>query len=248
MNKSWIANAVTATNALFGGLSIMMSVSGHYQLAAVFILIAMVADALDGRVARALHTAGAMGVELDSLSDDISFGIAAGTLMYAYQLKDLGALGFIPCALLGTFCAFRLARFNVKVSAVHGYFEGLPCPTTGVIVAAYVLSGIKIWNWLAMLCVLALAFLMVSEIHYPDNKGASADQLHLPALLGCLAFFLICTIIYWPAWAAALCAAYIIFGIVNTYLNRRKAKRKQRRLRMKRRAQAQNGDTEGNVQ
>ena len=59
MNKSWIANAVTATNALFGGLSIMMSVSGHYQLAAVFILIAMVADALDGRVARALHTAGA---------------------------------------------------------------------------------------------------------------------------------------------------------------------------------------------
>lgn len=149
----------------------MMSVSGHYQLAAVFILIAMVADALDGRVARALHTAGPMGVELDSLSDDISFGIAAGTLMYAYQLKDLGALGFIPCALLGTFCAFRLARFNVKVSAVHGYFEGLPCPTTGVIVAAYVLSGIKIWNWLAMLCVLALAFLMVSEIHYPDNKG-----------------------------------------------------------------------------
>lgn len=114
--------------------------------------------------------------------------------------------------------------------------------------AAYVLSGIKIWNWLAMLCVLALAFLMVSEIHYPDNKGASADQLHLPALLGCLAFFLICTIIYWPAWAAVLCAAYIIFGIVNTYLNRRKAKRKQRRLRMKRRAQAQNGDTEGNVQ
>lgn len=89
MNKSWIANAVTATNALFGGLSIMMSVSGHYQLAAVFILIAMVADALDGRVARALHTAGPMGVELDSLSDDISFGIAAGTLMYAYQLKDL---------------------------------------------------------------------------------------------------------------------------------------------------------------
>ena len=94
-----------------------------------------------------------------------------------------GALGFIPCALLGTFCAFRLARFNVKVSAVHGYFEGLPCPTTGVIVAAYVLSGIKIWNWLAMLCVLALAFLMVSEIHYPDNKGASADQLHLPGIL-----------------------------------------------------------------
>ncbi|WP_303052445.1 CDP-diacylglycerol--serine O-phosphatidyltransferase [uncultured Dialister sp.] len=240
MNKSWIANAVTATNALFGGLSIMMSIQGNFKTAAVFILIAMVADALDGRVARALHTAGPMGVELDSLSDDISFGIAAGALMYAYQLHELGPLGFIPCALLGTFCAFRLARFNVKVTSVHGYFEGLPCPTTGVIVAAYVLSGIKIWNWLAVLCVLLLAFLMVSEIHYPDNKGASADQLHLPALLICLAFFIICTIFYWPVWAAALCAGYIMFGMMNTFLNRRKAKRKAGRTR-----RTAGGDGEG---
>ena len=85
MNKSWIANGVTATNALFGGLSIMMSISGEYHVAAICILIAMAADALDGRVARALHTAGPMGVELDSLSDDISFGIAAGALMYSYH-------------------------------------------------------------------------------------------------------------------------------------------------------------------
>ena len=70
--------------------------------------------------------------------------------MYSYQLKELGALGFVSCALLGTFCAFRLARFNVKVNAVHGYFEGLPCPTVGVIIASYVLSGVKIWNWAAM--------------------------------------------------------------------------------------------------
>lgn len=95
-------------------------------------------------------------------------------LMYAYQLKDLGALGFIPCCASRHLLRFPPGTLNVKVSAVHGYFEGLPCPTTGVIVAAYVLSGIKIWNWLAMLCVLALAFLMVSEIHYPDNKGRSS--------------------------------------------------------------------------
>lgn len=226
MNKSWIANGVTAANAFFGGLSIMMSIEGHYQLAAVFILIAMVADALDGRVARALHTAGPMGVELDSLSDDISFGIAAGALMYSYQLHELGWAGIIPCALLGTFCAFRLARFNVKVSSVHGYFEGLPCPTTGVIVAAYVLSGAKVWDWFAALCVLLLAFLMVSEIHYPDNKGASADRLHLPALLICLAFLIVSTVFYWPIWAAALCAAYILFGMMNTWMNRSKGTRK----------------------
>lgn len=233
MNKSWIANGFTAANALFGGISIMMSISGEYQAAAICILIAMVADAFDGRVARALGTAGPMGVELDSMSDDISFGIAAGALMYSYQLKELGALGFIPCALLGAFCAFRLARFNVKVSSVHGYFEGLPCPTVGVIIACYVLSGIKIWDWLAMIFVLILAVLMVSEIHYPDNKGASADRLHLPALLICVGFLVICTVIYWPIWAAALCAAYIMFGMMNTYLNRKKKLRKPLRRKIK---------------
>ena len=81
MNKSWIANGFTAANALFGGLSIMMSISGEYHVAAICILFAMAADAFDGRVARALGTAGPMGVELDSLSDDISFGVAAGALM-----------------------------------------------------------------------------------------------------------------------------------------------------------------------
>ena len=211
----------------------MMSIEGHCDLAAIFILIAMVADALDGRVARALHTAGPMGVELDSLSDDISFGIAAGALIYSYQLHELDWLGIIPCALLGTFCAFRLARFNVKVSDVHGYFEGLPCPTTGVIISAYVLSGAKIWDWAVMLIVLLLAFLMVSEIHYPDNKGASADRLHLPALLICLGFLIVCTAFYWPIWAAALCFAYILFGMMNTFLNRKKNKKKALRRKIR---------------
>lgn len=211
----------------------MMSIEGKYDLAAIFILIAMVADALDGRVARALHTAGPMGVELDSLSDDISFGIAAGALIYSYQLHELGWIGIIPCALLGTFCAFRLARFNVKVSDVHGYFEGLPCPTTGVIISAYVLSGAKIWDWAVVLIVLLLAFLMVSEIHYPDNKGASADKLHLPALLICVGFLIVCTAFYWPIWAAALCFAYILFGMMNTFLNRKRNKKKALRRKIR---------------
>lgn len=234
MNKSWIANVVTGTNALFGGLSILMSIEGWYQPAAICILIAMVADALDGRVARALGTAGPLGVELDSLSDDISFGIAAGALMYSYQLKSLGTVGLVVCGLLGAFCAFRLARFNVKVSAVHGYFEGLPCPMTGAIVACYVLSGGKVWDWLAAVIVLMLGLLMVSEVHYPDNKGSSADQLHLKALLICLAFLAVCAALYWPSWAVALCMAYILFGMLNTWLNHRKKQRKLRRRKMRR--------------
>lgn len=229
MNKSWIANGVTAANGLFGGLSMMFSINGDFNYAAACILLATVADALDGRTARALGTAGPLGVELDSLCDDISFGIGAGVLMYAYQLHNMGAVGMLVCAMLGAFCAFRLARFNVKSSIVHGYFEGLPCPTTGLIVACYVLSGVRIWDWLALIFVLLLGFLMVSEVHYPDNKGASADQLHLPALLICL---LIAALCIWAApstWAAALWAGYILFGILNTWMNKRKKARRRRR-------------------
>ena len=96
MNKSWIANGFTAANALFGGLSIMMSISGEYHVAAICILIAMAADAFDGRVARALGTAGPMGVELDSLSDDISFGVAAGALYILISCGNWGRSGLFP--------------------------------------------------------------------------------------------------------------------------------------------------------
>ena len=84
MNKSWIANGVTALNGFFGGLSMMFSLNGDFNTAAACIVAAVVADALDGRTARALGTAGPLGVELDSLCDDISFGIGAGVLIYAY--------------------------------------------------------------------------------------------------------------------------------------------------------------------
>ena len=181
MKKSWIANGVTALNGLLGGLSIMFSFNGEFNLAAICILLAVVADAADGRTARALGTSSPLGVELDSLCDDISFGIGAGVLMYSYQLHDLGIIGMIICALLGTLCAFRLARFNVKSDVVHGYFEGLPCPTTGMIVATYVLSGVMV----------------------------------------------VCIILAWTTWAAAICAGYILFGMINTYMNR---KRKSRRI------------------
>lgn len=74
---------------------------------------------------------------------------------------------------------------------------------------------------------------MVSEIHYPDNKGASADRLHLPALLICLGFLIVCTAFYWPIWAAALCFAYILFGMMNTFLNRKKNKKKALRRKIR---------------
>lgn len=244
MNKSWAANAATATNGFFGALSILMTIEGAYDYAAVCILVSMVADFLDGRIARALHTTGPLGVELDSMCDDISFGIAPGALLYASELRELGLIGMIACSLLAVSCAFRLARFNVKSDEVHGYFEGLPCPMTGMITAGYMLSGMKLWPVVTLLLVLLVAYLMVSEIHYPTNKGATADQLHIEALGVALLIFIVPTFIHWPLWFAALCFSFIVFGILNTYQNHRKMERRRRKKAMRRYMDEETEDAE----
>lgn len=218
----------TATNGFCGALSIFMSIEGQFDIAAILLLVSMFADFLDGRIARALHTTGPLGVELDSMCDDISFGIAPATLLYASQLRDWGWIAAIPCALLAVSCAFRLARFNVRSDEVHGYFEGLPCPMTGMITAGYILSGVVMPGWLTIGLILLIAWLMVSTIHYPTNKGGSADQLHLPVLLVCLVIFAGLTAWQLSAWFAALCFAFILFGMGNTWMNHRKAERKRR--------------------
>ena len=204
----------------------------------------MVADFLDGRIARALHTTGPLGVELDSMCDDISFGIAPGALLYASELRELGLIGMITCSLLAVSCAFRLARFNVKSDEVHGYFEGLPCPMTGMITAGYMLSGMKLWPVVTLLLVLLIAYLMVSEIHYPTNKGATADQLHIEALGVALLIFIVPTFIHWPLWFAALCFSFIVFGILNTYQNHRKMERRRRKKAMRRYMDEETEDAE----
>lgn len=244
MNKSWAANAATATNGFFGALSILMTIEGAYDYAAVCILVSMVADFLDGRIARALHTTGPLGVELDSMCDDISFGIAPGALLYASELRELGLIGMIACSLLAVSCAFRLARFNVKSDEVHGYFEGLPCPMTGMITAGYMLSGMKLWPVVTLLLVLLVAYLMVSKIHYPTNKGATADQLHIEALGVALLIFIVPTFIHWPLWFAALCFSFIVFGILNTYQNHRKMERRRRKKAMRRYMDEETEDAE----
>ncbi len=244
MNKSWAANAATATNGFFGALSILMTIEGAYDYAAVCILVSMVADFLDGRIARALHTTGPLGVELDSMCDDISFGIAPGALLYASELRELGLIGMMACSLLAVSCAFRLARFNVKSDEVHGYFEGLPCPMTGMITAGYMLSGMKLWPVVTLLLVLLVAYLMVSEIHYPTNKGATADQLHIEALGVALLVFIVPTFIHWPIWFAALCFSFIVFGILNTYQNHRKMERRRRKKAMRRYMDEETEDAE----
>lgn len=233
MKKSWIANIATGANGFCGAMSILMTIEGFFNAAAILLLISMVADFLDGRIARALHTTGPLGVELDSMCDDISFGIAPAALLYASQLRDWGWAAIIPCALLAISTAFRLARFNVRSDEVHGYFEGLPCPMTGMITAGYILSGVVLWPGVTVILILAVAYLMVSSIHYPTNKGATADQLHWQVLAICVALFAILTFLAPSSWFASLCFAFLCFGPGNHWMNYRKKLRKRQARRVK---------------
>lgn len=139
--KNVIPCLFTSGNLSFGVLSMIMTLHGLYTWAGVCILLAMVCDACDGRSARALGVAGDFGKELDSLSDVVSFGAASAFLIYSYSLQSLGWIGAIPAIIYAALGGIRLARFNLNTGVIHGYFQGMPIPNGGCLIATYVISG-----------------------------------------------------------------------------------------------------------
>ncbi|MDR0731131.1 MAG: CDP-diacylglycerol--serine O-phosphatidyltransferase [Treponema sp.] len=132
----------TCANMTFGILSIMFSVDGQFIHAAWALVFSLVCDILDGRIARLTHTTTSFGLELDSLSDLVSFGIAPSIMIYQLELKNMGKPG-IAIAVLFILCsALRLARFNVmahnRVSPEN--FMGLPTPASAGVLVSFVLS------------------------------------------------------------------------------------------------------------
>ncbi|MDP2805115.1 MAG: CDP-diacylglycerol--serine O-phosphatidyltransferase [Gallionellaceae bacterium] len=128
------------TGALFAGFyAIVQAMNSKFEFAAVAILIAMVLDGLDGRVARMTHTQSEFGAEYDSLSDMVSFGVAPSLLMYEWAFRDLGKIGWFAAFIYCASTALRLARFNTNIDVVDKrYFQGLPSPAAAALVAGFV--------------------------------------------------------------------------------------------------------------
>lgn len=218
--KNVIPCLFTAGNLGFGVLSMIMTLHGMYTWAGICILLAMACDACDGRAARALGVAGEFGKELDSLSDVVSFGAASAFLIYAYALQDLGWIGVVPAIIYAALGGIRLARFNLNTTVVHGYFQGMPIPNGGCIIATYVISGAQLPAWLLAIIVIALGYHLVSNVHNPDFKGASPDVLHKSALVISLVFGAL--VLYFVDWHLIITMPfllYIVFGLVNTAMN-----------------------------
>jgi CDP-diacylglycerol--serine O-phosphatidyltransferase len=125
-----------------GYLSILSSIDGNFPKAAWFIVLAVVFDMTDGRVARLTKTTSEFGIQLDSLADLISFGLAPSIMMYQLVLSTMGKVG-VAIAILFVLCgALRLAKFNVHVheGVTHTSFEGLPTPASAGLLVSFVLS------------------------------------------------------------------------------------------------------------
>ncbi|MFS1524759.1 CDP-diacylglycerol--serine O-phosphatidyltransferase [Microbulbifer sp. 2304DJ12-6] len=171
-----LPNLIT-TGALFSGFyAIVAGMNGHFEAAAIAIFVAMVLDGLDGRVARLTDTQSAFGVQYDSLSDMVSFGLAPALVAFSWALKTLGKFGWAIAFLYAACAALRLARFNTQVGTVDkGVFIGLASPTAAAIVAGMVWAGhdVEVGPILAIIAALvtgAAGLLMVSNFRYISFK------------------------------------------------------------------------------
>ncbi len=172
-----LPNLLTSAS-LFGGFySIVASLDGNYQVAAMAIFVSSVFDLLDGRIARLTGTTSKFGVEYDSLSDLVAFGLAPGILIFTWALRGFGRYGWLAAFLYVVCATLRLARFNVQITTVESKrFNGLPVPAAALFVASTVLlffylhHGDKTRHVLVLLQVYMLAFLMVSNIKFYSFK------------------------------------------------------------------------------
>lgn len=181
--RSIIPNALTALNLVLGVFAIISAFHNQFYQSGMLIVAAMIADGLDGRVARYFGVSSDFGKELDSLCDLVSFGVAPAFLAYVLTLNEMGFLGMAVAALFATCGALRLARFNVNVGIVKGYFMGLPIPAAGCVIATFIMTGLRpegIWFPVMMTIV---ALLMVSTVRYPDFKGKGEPIRIIPAVL-----------------------------------------------------------------
>ena len=128
------------TGAMFAGFyAILAGMDGKFEAAAIAIFIAMIFDGLDGTVARMTNTSSEFGLQYDSLSDMVSFGVAPAVLAFSWILNEIGRIGWAAAFIYASCAALRLARFNTQVdSAKNGCFVGIPSPAAAALIASLI--------------------------------------------------------------------------------------------------------------
>ncbi len=196
-----LPNLIT-TAALFAGFyAIVAGMKGDFAQAGMAIIVAQFMDGFDGRVARMTNTTSAFGVQYDSLSDMVSFGLAPSLVIFSWGLEPLGKVGWAAAFVFASCAALRLARFNTQVETVDKkYFVGLASPPAAAVLAT------TVWTWhdvtpsrevsaLIALVTIGLGLLMVSNLRYTSFKDLNLrGRVPFVVMLAALLVFVIIAI------------------------------------------------------
>jgi CDP-diacylglycerol--serine O-phosphatidyltransferase len=220
-----LPSLLTLTGIFFGFWAMVLAINGKFVLAAALIMAAAFFDGIDGKVARLTKTTTRFGVELDSLADVISFGVAPAIMMYMWVLEPWGRLGWVTAFVFVSCGALRLARFNVQHGNIDPKrFNGLPIPLAAIMLSSTVLFFYKLGLEPATLAVplivlvFVLAFLMVSTVKFYAFKDLT--MVKDKPFYATVAFVLLLALIAVSPFIVPflLCTAFVISGPVLTYM------------------------------
>jgi len=218
-----LPNALTLCGMYCGFFAIMSAINGNYIYAAWAIIIAIIFDGLDGWIARLTNTSTRFGVELDSLSDLVAFGVAPSVMMYKWTLMPFGRVGWAAAFLFVACGALRLARFNVQTGSPGSKaFKGMPIPG-----AAAVLSSVVIFyygyemrvgppekNIFYPLFTIILALLMVSTLRFHGVKEIDFRERKPFWVLIVFVLILFVFLIHASSAMFIFAMVYLVWGII----------------------------------
>ncbi len=192
-----LPNILTIAGVCLGISSIKFSLDLNFKMAVIFITLAAILDALDGRIARLIKGTSDFGKELDSLTDFVSFGIAPAFIIYFWKLNNYGKLGWAITLIYSVCCVLRLARFNLtkfkqEEAWKQNYFEGVPSPIGALLILSPLIFQLTDLNFFLLenkyfvpIFTLVIAILLISKVPtYSFKKIKIKPTLTVFILLG----------------------------------------------------------------
>ena len=170
-----LPNLLTIAGVCLGISSIKFSLDLNFKLAVIFILLASILDALDGRIARLIKGTTDFGKELDSLTDFVSFGIAPAFIIYFWSLNQYGKIGWAITLIFSVCCVLRLARFNLTKYTgsqewKQNYFEGIPSPIGAILILMPLINELSEFRnfidleFISPMLTILISLLLISKI------------------------------------------------------------------------------------
>ena len=230
-----LPNGLTLCGMFFGFYSVISALQGDYVRAAWAILISNVFDGLDGWVARLTNSSTKFGLELDSLSDLVAFGVAPAVLVYTWTIEPFGRIGAATAILYVACGALRLARYNIQmVSTEKLSFTGMPIPAAATVIATLVIFYHSVFDTPpeksipVLFLTIVLAILMISTLRF---HGAKEFNMKKRKPFWMLVFFVVVIfviVVHPPSALFFFAMTYLFWGIIeNIYIyNKKRRSRK----------------------